>query len=147
MKHLLRTGAIALFTVGAGLLPLAACTAVAGLDPGDRGEEAAAYATDDLGTSAEALSACGVANAPCCSGNCCNDGSACVYRVFDFNVCRNPPAGGSQILGCNGCNITDAVGCGAALAACGAACATGAGVPACVSCFAGLGASSCIRCV
>jgi hypothetical protein len=46
-----------------------------------------------------------------------------------------------------GCNVFKAIGCAVSVAACSVACATGAGVPACAACFAGLGAGGCIDCL
>ena len=46
-----------------------------------------------------------------------------------------------------GCGFPKNVGCATAVALCGAACATGVGVPACVACFASIGAGSCIDCL
>jgi hypothetical protein len=46
-----------------------------------------------------------------------------------------------------GCDTWTAIRCSASVLACGALCATGAGAPACVGCFASLGASDCLSCV
>lgn len=45
-----------------------------------------------------------------------------------------------------GCGVFKAIGCGAAVIACGAVC-VGTGGTACAACFAGLGMGSCIECL
>jgi hypothetical protein len=45
----------------------------------------------------------------------------------------------------SGCNLLKKIGCGAAIAACGAVCVGSLGT-ACVECLAGIGASGCIDC-
>jgi hypothetical protein len=44
-----------------------------------------------------------------------------------------------------GCDVLTAIRCSASVAACVAACA--AGPAACIACFAGIGASDCLKCV
>lgn len=45
-----------------------------------------------------------------------------------------------------GCGLGKKLACAAAVAACTTACLSGVGTPACASCFAAVGAGSCIDC-
>lgn len=149
MSTILRVGAIALIAGGAGLVSMASCAEGVESAPDEDMKPVMAGAddTDDgrLSAAEEALQSCGVANVECCPGNCCHDGSECVYRTFQANICRKPPVPGSVTVSCNSCGPIHLLGCGGALAACAAACAvTG---PGCAACFAAIGSAACITCV
>jgi hypothetical protein len=55
-------------------------------------------------------------------------------------------AAGHEGLAPQGCGLGKKIACGAAVAACAAACVSGVGTAICASCFAAIGAGSCIDC-
>ncbi|NQE33387.1 hypothetical protein E5S67_01106 [Microcoleus sp. IPMA8] len=69
-----------------------------------------------------------------------------------YNTSQNYRMSGADVISTTevilqGCNWRKKIRCAAAVAACGATCASGVGTAACIACFAGVGASSCVDCL
>ncbi|MEG5038637.1 MULTISPECIES: hypothetical protein [unclassified Microcoleus] len=64
------------------------------------------------------------------------------YRMSGADVIST-----TEVIPQGSCGWRKKIRCGAAVAACGAACASGVATAACIACFAGVGSSSCVDCL